>query len=181
MLDELSHAVEQVPEVSDYQAYAGTAAPINFNGLVRQYYLRESPELGDLQVNLVDKHHRSRKSHEIALAVRPELAAIGKKYGASVQVVEVPPGPPVLAPLVAEIYGPSYQDQRRVAAEVRKLFDSTPDIVDTDDSLEAPSQRYIVEVDRQKAALLGVSQDQHRPDHGGRARGRRRHLRTHRA
>jgi multidrug efflux pump subunit AcrB len=158
-LDELSHAVEQVPEVSDYQAYAGTAAPINFNGLVRQYYLRESPELGDLQVNLVDKHHRSRKSHDIALSVRPALAAIGKKYGASVQVVEVPPGPPVLAPLVAEIYGPSYQDQRRVAAEVRKLFDTTPDIVDTDDSLEAPAQRFVIEVDRQKAALLGVSQD----------------------
>jgi multidrug efflux pump subunit AcrB len=159
VLDELSHAIEQVPEVSNYQAYAGTAAPINFNGLVRQYYLRESPELGDLQVNLVDKHDRSRKSHDIALAVRPTLAAIGKKYGASVQVVEVPPGPPVLAPLVAEIYGPSYEEQRRVAAEVRKLFDATPDIIDTDDSLEAPAKRYVVEVDRQKAALLGLSQD----------------------
>jgi multidrug efflux pump subunit AcrB len=158
VLDELSHAVEKVPEVSDYQAYAGTAAPINFNGLVRQYYLRESPELGDLQVNLVDKHQRSRKSHEIALAARPALAAIGRKYGASVQVVEVPPGPPVLAPLVAEVYGPRYEDQRRVAAAVRKLFDSTPDIVDVDDSLEAPAQRIVVEVDRQKAALLGVPQ-----------------------
>ena len=158
VLDELSHAVEKLPEVSDYQAYAGTAAPINFNGLVRQYYLRESPELGDLQVNLVDKHQRSRKSHEIALAVRPALAAIGRKYGASVQMVEVPPGPPVLAPLVAEVYGPRYEDQRRVAGAVRKLFDSTPDIVDVDDSLEAPAQRIVVEVDRQKAALLGVSQ-----------------------
>jgi multidrug efflux pump subunit AcrB len=159
-LDEMAHELRQVPEVSDYQAYAGTSAPINFNGLVRQYYLRASPELGDLQVNLVDKHHRSRKSHEIALAVRPALAAIGKKYGASVQVVEVPPGPPVLAPLVAEIYGPSYDDQRRVAAGVRKLFDGTPDIVDTDDSLEAPALRYIVTIDRQKAALLGLSQEQ---------------------
>jgi multidrug efflux pump subunit AcrB len=125
---------------------------------VRQYYLRESPELGDLQVNLVDKHQRSRKSHEIALAARPALAAIGRKYGASVQVVEVPPGPPVLAPLVAEVYGPRYEDQRRVAGAVRKLFDSTPDIVDVDDSLEGPAQRIVVEVDRQKAALLGVSQ-----------------------
>lgn len=159
VLDELSRAIEQVPEVSDYQAYAGTAAPINFNGLVRQYYLRESPELGDLQVNLVDKHHRSRQSHDIALAIRPSLAAIGQKHGASVQVVEVPPGPPVLAPLVAEVYGPSYQDQRRVAAEVRKLFDAMPDIVDTDDSLEAATDRHIVDIDRQKAALLGVSQD----------------------
>ncbi len=160
VLDELSHVVRRVPEVSDYQAYAGTAAPINFNGLVRQYYLRESPELGDLQVNLVDKDHRSRQSHEIALAVRPELAAIGMKYGASVQVVEVPPGPPVLAPLVAEVYGPRYEDQRQLAAEVRKLFDSTRDIVDADDSLEAPAKRLVVEVDRQKSALLGVSQDQ---------------------
>jgi len=160
VLDELSHVIEGVPEVSDYQAYAGTAAPINFNGLVRQYYLRESSELGDLQVNLVDKHRRSRQSHEIALAVRPALAAIGRKYGASVQVVEVPPGPPVLAPLVAEVYGPRYEDQRRVAAQLRKVFDSTPDIVDTDDSLEAPAMRYLITVDRQKAALLGVSQQQ---------------------
>ena len=103
VLDELAHVIETVPEVTDYQAYAGTAAPINFNGLVRQYYLRQSPELGDLQVNLVDKHERDRKSHEIALAVRPTLAAIGKRYGASVQVVEVPPGPPVQAPIVAEV------------------------------------------------------------------------------
>jgi multidrug efflux pump subunit AcrB len=160
VLDDLSHAIEKVPEVSDYQAYAGTAAPINFNGLVRQYYLRAGPELGDLQVNLVDKHERSRKSHDIALAVRPALAAIGRKYGASVQVVEVPPGPPVLAPLVAEIYGPRDEDQRRLAAEIRKRFDATADIVDTDDSLEAPARRFIVEVDRQKAAILGVSQEQ---------------------
>jgi multidrug efflux pump subunit AcrB len=160
VLDELSKEIAKLPEVSDYQAYAGTAAPINFNGLVRQYYLRASPELGDLQVNLVDKHHRSRHSHEIALAVRPALAAIGARYGASVQVVEVPPGPPVLAPLVAEVYGPSYAEQRRVAAGVHKLFASTADIVDIDDSLEAPARRYVIEIDRQKAALLGVTQQQ---------------------
>ena len=160
LLDELSHVIEQVPEVSDYQAYAGTAAPINFNGLVRQYYLRQSPELGDLQVNLVDKRHRSRKSHEVALAVRPALAAVGRRYGASVQVVEVPPGPPVQASLVAEVYGPRYAEQRALAREIRKLFDTTKDIVDVDDSVEAPAQRLIVEVDRQKAALLGVSQEQ---------------------
>jgi multidrug efflux pump subunit AcrB len=160
VLDELSHEIAKVPEVSDYQAYAGTAAPINFNGLVRQYYLRESPELGDLQINLVDKHERSRRSHEIALGVRPALAAIGRKYHASVQVVEVPPGPPVLAPLVAEVYGATYAEQRRVAAGVRAVFEATPDIVDIDDSLEAPARRQIVEIDRQKAALLGVSQQQ---------------------
>ncbi|MEO8065179.1 MAG: efflux RND transporter permease subunit, partial [Pseudomonadota bacterium] len=160
VLDELSREIRKLPEVSDYQAYAGTAAPMNFNGLVRQYYLRESPELGDLQVNLVDKHARSRQSHEIALAVRPALAAIGRKFGASVQVVEVPPGPPVLAPLVAEVYGPDYAGQRRAAADLRKVFDSTADIVDVDDSLESPAKRTRVSVDRQKAALLGVAQDQ---------------------
>jgi len=160
VLDELSHVLEQVPEVTHYQAYAGTAAPINFNGLVRQYYLRNSPELGDIQVNLVDADHRDRKSHDIALAVRPALAEIGRKYGASVQVVEVPPGPPVMAPIVAEVYGPSYADQRALAAEIRRIFESTDDIVDVDDSLEEPAPRFIVDVDRQKAALLGVSQEQ---------------------
>jgi multidrug efflux pump subunit AcrB len=110
VLDELAAVVRELPEVIDLQSYAGTSAPINFNGLVRQYNLRQSPELGDLQVNLVDKHERDRQSHEIALAVRPALAAIGRRHGASVQVVEVPPGPPVLAPLVAEVYGPDYED-----------------------------------------------------------------------
>ena len=158
VLDDLSQELRAIPEVSDYQAYAGTAAPINFNGLVRQYYLRESPELGDLQVNLVDKHERSRHSHEIALAVQPALAAVGRRFNASVQVVEVPPGPPVLAPLVAEVYGPAYAEQIRVAAEVRRIFESTTDIVGVDDSIETASRRLAIEVDRQKAAQLGVAQ-----------------------
>jgi multidrug efflux pump subunit AcrB len=158
VLSELAAVVRQVPEVTDYQAYAGTAAPINFNGLVRQYYLRESGELGDLQVNLTDKHHRERQSHEIARSVRPALAEIGRRHGASVQVVEVPPGPPVMAPIVAEIYGPGYESQRQLAREVRELFESTPDIVDIDDSIEADADRYVVTVDRQRAALLGVPQ-----------------------
>ena len=159
-LEDLSQVVKGVPEVSDYEVYAGTAAPINFNGLVRQYYLRQDPRLGDIQVNLVDKRHRSRQSHEIALAVRPALAAVGRRYGASVQVVEVPPGPPVRAPIVAEVYGPRYAEQRQLASGLRKYFDTTPDIVDIDDSVEAPAGRLIVEVDRQKAALLGVTQAQ---------------------
>ncbi|HYM35481.1 MAG TPA: efflux RND transporter permease subunit, partial [Steroidobacteraceae bacterium] len=158
VLNELAAQIQRVPEVTDYQIYSGTAAPINFNGLVRQYYLRKAPELGDIQVNLVDKHHRDRQSHEIALAVRPALAAIGKKYAASVQVVEVPPGPPVQAPLVAEIYGPFYTAQRELAKTVRALFDTTKDIVDVDDSVETPAKRYIVEIDHSKAALLGVDQ-----------------------
>ena len=128
VLREMGQHLQSVPEVTDYQAYAGTASPINFNGLVRQYYLRESPEQGDIQVNLVDKHHRDRKSHEIAAALRPELERIGRRYGADVMVVEVPPGPPVLSPIVAEIYGPDYEGQLRVAKRVREQFEQTPDI-----------------------------------------------------
>jgi len=158
VLGELQDAIAGVPEVSDIEAYAGTAAPINFNGLVRQYYLRASPQLGDLQVNLVAKAKRRRASHEIALAARPVLAAIGKKHGAIVQVVEVPPGPPVLAPIVAEVYGPTYARQRELAVSVRNLFAATPDVVDVDDSVEAPARRWTIEVDRQRAALLGVQQ-----------------------
>ncbi len=155
----LADTVRQVPEVADYQAYAGTAAPINFNGLVRQYYLRADGNQGDLQVNLVDKSDRSRKSHDIALAIRPALAAEGRRLGAaSVQVVEVPPGPPVQAPLVAEIYGPVYAAQQRIGRALRAMFDSTRDIVDTDDTLSAAASRYVVGLDRAKGALLGVPQ-----------------------
>jgi multidrug efflux pump subunit AcrB len=161
VLTGLAEVVRQVPEVTDYQAYAGTAAPINFNGLVRQYFLRGDSNQGDLQVNLVDKSDRSRKSHEIARAIRPALAAEGKRLGAaSVQVVEVPPGPPVQAPLVAEIYGPTYAGQEKVGRAVRALFDTTKDIVDTDDTLSAPVHRFVVSLDRAKAALLGTSQAQ---------------------
>jgi multidrug efflux pump subunit AcrB len=155
----LAAIVRQVPEVTNYQAYAGTAAPINFNGLVRQYYLRGDSNQGDLQVNLVDKQDRSRKSHDIARAIRPALAAEGRRLGAaSVQVVEVPPGPPVQAPLVAEIYGPVYAAQQKMGRALRAVFDSTRDIVDTDDTLAAPVPRFVVALDRAKAALLGVSQ-----------------------
>jgi multidrug efflux pump subunit AcrB len=158
VLHEMADYIREIPEVTDYQVYAGTAAPINFNGLVRQYYLREGPNVGDIQVNLVDKHDRKRKSHEIATAVRPALDEIGKRYGGSVKVVEVPPGPPVQAPLVAEVYGPDYAGQQKIAAELRELFANTQDIVDIDDSVEAAAPRYLISVDRNKAALLGVSQ-----------------------
>ena len=158
VLDELAAEIRTIPEVTDYQVYAGTAAPINFNGLVRQYYLRDGPNVGDIQVNLVDKSERKRKSHEIASEARPALDAIGKRHGGSVKVVEVPPGPPVQAPLVAEIYGPDYAGQQAVARELRQLFAATEDIVDIDDSVEAAAPRYVISVDRNKAALLGVSQ-----------------------
>lgn len=158
VLQALADYLQTVPEVTNYQLYAGTSAPINFNGLVRQYYLRRAPHEGDIQVNLLDKHQRSRKSHEIAIATRAPLTAIGRRYGANVKVVEVPPGPPVMAPLVAEVYGPDYQRQIAVAQAVRRVFESTADVVDVDDTIEAPQQKLIVAVDRARAARLGVSQ-----------------------
>ncbi|HEX7061414.1 MAG TPA: efflux RND transporter permease subunit [Woeseiaceae bacterium] len=158
VLAEMAGWLRTRPEVTDFQAYAGTAAPINFNGLVRQYYLREGANVGDIQVNLVDRTERDLQSHDIALAVRPALVEIGERYGASVKVVEVPPGPPVHAPLVAEVYGPDDAGRRRLAGALHDLFRGTPDIVDTDTSVEAPARRVLVEVDRQKAALLGVAQ-----------------------
>ncbi|MEZ5601665.1 MAG: efflux RND transporter permease subunit [Candidatus Competibacteraceae bacterium] len=158
VLGELGRYLGTVEEVTDYQIYVGTAAPINFNGLVRQYYLRTGANVGDIQVNLVDKKHRHRKSHDIALSVRGPLQEIGKRYDANVKVVEVPPGPPVMSPLVAEVYGLNYPGQIRAAQEVRRIFSATPDIIDVDDTVEAPTERLIAHVDRAKAALLGVSQ-----------------------
>ena len=158
VLDDLARGIETVPEVTDYEVYAGTAAPINFNGLVRQYYLRSGGNVGDIQVNLTDKHHRDRSSHEIARSVRDELAGIAKKSGASVKVVEVPPGPPVISPIVAEIYGPDYEEQKRLGRKLTQLYRDTPDIVDVDSTVEADAKRYVIAVDRQRAALLGVPQ-----------------------
>ena len=158
VLSEMGTVVAQVPEVTDYQAYAGTAAPINFNGLVRQYYLRSGPEVGDLQVNLVDKHDRDRKSHEIAQTIRPAVEAIAKKHGADVKVVEVPPGPPVMSPIVAEIYGPDYDAQIQVAKQVRGVFEKTKGIVAIDDTVEDDAQRFVLRVLQNKAAVAGVAQ-----------------------
>lgn len=147
-----------VPEVTNYQAYVGLAAPINFNGLVRQYYLRSGGEVGDIQVNLVDKHNRSDKSHAIAGRVRPELQKIALAMNAKVKVVEVPPGPPVISPIVAEIYGPDDADRLKLARQVHQVFNSTAGIVDTDDSGIADARKIELVVDKKKAALLGVSQ-----------------------
>ncbi|OHC68369.1 MAG: multidrug transporter AcrB [Rhodocyclales bacterium GWA2_65_20] len=158
VLREMSAELAQVPEVRDYQAYAGTAAPINFNGLVRQYYLRANPEMGDIQVNLVDKHHRDRQSHDIAVGVRDRLMAIARQAGGNAKVVEVPPGPPVLAPIVAEVYGPDYAGQIAVAKTVRAAFTGTADILGVDDSADADSPKLVLRVSQAKAALLGVSQ-----------------------
>ncbi len=160
VLHELGAHLATVPEVTDYQAYAGTAAPINFNGLVRQYYLRSGGEVGDLQVNLTDKHDRSEQSHAIATRVRPALQEIGKRFGANVKVVEVPPGPPVLSPLVAEIYGPEEAGRREVAKAVRAVFAATPGVVDIDDSSITDAPKKLLIVDRRKAAMLGISQQE---------------------
>jgi multidrug efflux pump subunit AcrB len=157
VLRDLSAEIARVPEVTHYQAYAGVASPINFNGLVRQYYLRESAELGDIQVNLVDKHARERKSHEIALAVRPALQKIAQAHGAEVKVVEVPPGPPVLAPIVAEVYGPDPAGQLAVAKRVRAAFAATPDIVDVDDTVDDNAPKLVVRIQQGKAAVAGVA------------------------
>jgi multidrug efflux pump subunit AcrB len=158
VLGEMGEFLSTVPEVADYQVYAGTAAPINFNGLVRQYYLREGAHLGDIQVNLVDKHHRDDKSHKIALRLREPLQEIARQYDGNAKVVEIPPGPPVLAPLVAEVYGIDYAGQIDIAKQVRGVFGETADIVDIDDSVEYPSKKFLVVVDRVKAARLGVEQ-----------------------
>ncbi|SEI94186.1 efflux RND transporter permease subunit [Frateuria terrea] len=158
VLGELAQAVSTLPEIANWQGYAGTAAPITFNGLVRQYYLRSGPDVGDLQVNLVDKSLRHRQSHAIALAIRPTLAAIGSRYGASVKIVEVPPGPPVLAPIVAEVYGPDYDTVRRTALGLERRFKANPDVVDIDTSVEAAATREVMVVDRERAARLGLDQ-----------------------
>jgi multidrug efflux pump subunit AcrB len=156
-LHDIGSYLATVPEVTDYEGYAGTASPINFNGLVRQYYMRDQPEQGDIQVNLLDKHHRSRTSHEIAGSVRGPIDAIAKKWGAKVKIVEVPPGPPVMSPIMAEIYGPDYEGARKVATEVRAQFASIPDIVGIDDSVTESSPKLVLHILQTKAALLGVS------------------------
>lgn len=152
VLEDLGSYLKTVDTVKDFQMYAGVNAPINFNGLVRQYYLRSQPNMGDIQVNLVDKGHRDQQSHDIALEVRPHLQEIGKRYQANVKVVEVPPGPPVMAPIVAEVYGASYDQQIQTAKQLKALFEATDDIIDVDDSVETAQAKWLVRIDRQKAA-----------------------------
>jgi len=158
VMRELGAYLATQPEVTAYQAYAGTSSPINFNGLVRQYYLRAGGEVGDMQVKLVDKSQRKDQSHVIATRLRPELQAIGLRRGANVKVVEMPPGPPVMAPIVAEIYGPDAEGRRRVAKAVRAIFEKTDNVVDVDDSSMAAAPRKLLLVDRRKAAVLGIPQ-----------------------
>ncbi len=155
----LGNYLATVPEVNNYQIYAGTNAPINFNGLVRHYFLRRGPYEADIQVNLADKHERKRQSHEIASAVRPELVRIAATYGARVKVVEIPPGPPVLSTLVAEVYGPTHDGQLSLAGKIRELFARTPGVVDVDWLVEYPQDKMLLEVDRRSASLRSVPVD----------------------
>ena len=153
---EMGDYLKTVPEVTNYQLYVGTAAPFNFNGLVRHYYLRKGPNMADIQVNLAGKHERSLQSHEIAKRVRPSLKAIADRYGARIKVAEVPPGPPVLSTLVAEVYGPDNKSRVKIARDILDIFESTEDVVDADWYMEEPQPRFRIEVDQEKAALHGI-------------------------
>jgi len=155
---EMAEVAGREPEVVNYQIYAGTAAPYNFNGLVRHYYLRQGPEMADIQVNLLAKGERKAQSHDIAKRLRPAMAAIAAKYGATVAMAEVPPGPPVLQTLVAEIYGPTDGDRVKLATRVREIFAATPGVVDVDWYREAARPKTVITVDKEKAALNGISE-----------------------
>ena len=150
--------LKDLPELTSIQAYAGTAAPFNFNGLVRHYYLRSDPQMGDLSVNLKPKGERSRASHAIALDIRGRLAGLSLPPRTSVKVVEVPPGPPVLSTLLAEVYGPDAASRRALATKLRRLFESVDYIVDVDDSFGAPSERLRFAIDQEALEFHGVSE-----------------------
>jgi multidrug efflux pump subunit AcrB len=155
-LHDLGAFLARQPEVRDLQGYAGTASPITFNGLVRQYYLRAQDELGDMQVNLVDKAHRAEQSHAIAARLRPDLERIAARHGGRLKVVEVPPGPPVLAPIVAEVYGPDDAGRSALALRIAQAFAATPNVVDVDTTVEEDAPRAFLRVQRSRAESLGI-------------------------
>jgi multidrug efflux pump subunit AcrB len=157
---EIAQYLSTKPEVVDYQNYIGTSAPITFNGLVRHYDLRGGSNMADIQVNLLHKDERKLQSHDIAKEMRPEIQKIAKKYGANVKIIEVPPGPPVLSTLVAEIYGPNYKDQIKVANQVKDILKNTTDIVDIDWTVEDNQVEYKLQVDKEKAMLNGIAPQQ---------------------
>ena len=157
---EIAQYLTTIPEVVNYQNYIGASAPITFNGLVRHYDMRGGSNMADIQVNLLHKEDRDLQSHDIAKLVRPQIQKIAKKYGANVKIVEVPPGPPVLSTLVAEVYGPDYEEQIKVAHQVKRILETTSDVVDTDWMVEAPQVEYKLEIDREKAMLNGIAPQQ---------------------
>ncbi|NRS88501.1 multidrug efflux pump subunit AcrB [Flavobacterium sp. 7E] len=157
---EIAQYLTTIPEVVDYQNYIGTSAPITFNGLVRHYDLRGGSNMADIQVNLLHKEDRKLQSHDIAKTVRPNIQKIAQKYGANVKIIEVPPGPPVLSTLVAEVYGPDYKDQIKVAQQVKDILHKTDGIVDIDWTVEDNQVEYKLEVDKEKAMLNGIAPQQ---------------------
>jgi multidrug efflux pump subunit AcrB len=154
---EMAASIRNEPEVTDYQVYAGVASPYNFNGLVRHYFMRRGANVADIQVNLVGKHERKAQSHDIAKRIRPAVTAIADRYKARVAIAEVPPGPPVLQTLVAEIYGPNEEARQKLAEAVKTIFKATPGVVDVDWYIEADQQKARFIIDKEKAALHGIS------------------------
>ncbi len=154
---DIADYISQQPLVENYQAYIGTSAPISFNGLVRHYDLRRGDHVADIQVNLVDKGKRRIQSHGIAKQMREPIQAIAKKYNANVKIVEVPPGPPVLSTLVAEVYGPDYNEQIKIAEQIKARFNKTTGVVDADWMVEADQPEYHIAVDKEKAMRYGVA------------------------
>jgi len=157
---EIGNYLSTQPEVTDYQIYAGTAAPVNFSGLVRHYMMRQGPNVADIQVNLVDKAKRSDQSHAMAKRVRGPIKELGDRYGAAIKVVEVPPGPPVLSTMVAEVYGPNFEGRVEAARKIKEVFENTPGVVDIDWYVEDDMTRYDFVVDTDRAAVRGVSTQQ---------------------
>lgn len=156
---EMADALLPEPEVRDVQVYVGTASPFNFNGLVRHYFLRSGPAVADLQVNLRSRHERKEQSHDMAKRVRSRLAEIAARHHARLAVAEVPPGPPVLQTLVAEVYGPDEASRMKLATEIKKILEGTPGVVDVDWYVESPRPKTRFVVDKEKAALNGISAD----------------------
>src|SRR5690606_29994857 len=160
LAQEVADHLRTVPEVESTEVYAGTAAPFNFNGLVRHYFMRSGANVADVQVNLRPKEERRRQSHAIAVAVRPHIQELAARYGASAKIAEIPPGPPVLSTLVAEVYAPSDEQRIEVARRVKEIFETTPGVVDVDWTVEAPQQQAHFRVDRVQAARVGASVEQ---------------------
>lgn len=156
---EIAEYLKTVPEVTNDQLYVGTSAPFNFNGLVRHYFLRRGSNVADIQVNFVPKGERKTQSHDIAKRIRPDIKKIGDKYHARITVAEVPPGPPVLSTLVAEVYGPDFRRQIEIAKQIKEIFEKTDGVVDIDWYVEDDQKKIVFDVDKEKAAYDGISTD----------------------
>jgi multidrug efflux pump subunit AcrB len=152
--------LRRIPEVKDYETFVGTGSVMDFNGLLRGGAFREASHFADIRVNLIDKEERKRSSEKIVLAVRPDIAKLAQEQGANIKLVEDPPGPPVRATVVAEIYGPDYDKQRAIARDIKALFARTGEVVDIDDSVKEKQDKYRLVVDKEKAALMGISTEQ---------------------